>query len=228
MDESTVLIDTSADDFEAWLTHYLSYIDPVDSLLSTHAQMRGCKLGTDYQDGIRVVYIDPVHVSFAQPDDLFPSESLLDTVMVFSIVPLTTQRAEVTAQRWGLPDFLGAARAPLTVEIDEYFQRVLSAIGERWPEAERPMLHGRRIEAEPTEPTAGKRERGPTARTIDRAAYFKKLKDQHPEWSQARVAIEASRPVEEGGLGEVVTADSVRNAYRSMGLKWERADRIRP
>jgi len=63
---------------------------------------------------------------------------------------------------------------------------------------------------------------GPTIRTQERAAVFKRLKDAHPGWSQSRVAMEA---IDE--LGEVVTADSVRNAYRAMGWKWERADRIR-
>jgi len=65
---------------------------------------------------------------------------------------------------------------------------------------------------------------GPTANTQTRGKVFKRLKDAHPEWSQKRVAIEASKPEE---LGEVVTSDTVRNVYRAMGWKWERADRIR-
>jgi hypothetical protein len=71
------------------------------------------------------------------------------------------------------------------------------------------------------------REGAPTARTIARAEYFKALKDAYPQWSQARVAAEASRrPVQQGGLGETVTGDTVRSAYRSMGWPWERGRRV--
>jgi hypothetical protein len=63
---------------------------------------------------------------------------------------------------------------------------------------------------------------GPTVKTQIRAKAFKQLKDEHPEWSQAKVAIEACDK-----LGEYVTADTVRNAYRAMGWEWKRADRIR-
>lgn len=73
-----------------------------------------------------------------------------------------------------------------------------------------------------TEEGAGKRQGGPTARTEERAGVFKRLKDENPTWSQARVAMEAYEE-----LGEVVTGDTVRNAYRAMGWKWVRADRIR-
>ena len=74
----------------------------------------------------------------------------------------------------------------------------------------------------PAEDTKSKRHGGPTARTQERACVFKRLKDENPTWSQARLAMEA-RPE----LEEVVTADTVRNTYRAMGWKWERADRIR-
>jgi hypothetical protein len=62
----------------------------------------------------------------------------------------------------------------------------------------------------------------PTFRTQTRGDVFKRLKDKHPEWSQARVAMEA---IEE--LGEDVTENTVRNTYRLLGWKWERGDRIR-
>lgn len=62
----------------------------------------------------------------------------------------------------------------------------------------------------------------PNERTQMRYEIFRKLKEQHPTWSQARVAGEASKD-----LDEQVSADTVRNAYRSMGVKWERGDRIR-
>jgi len=68
----------------------------------------------------------------------------------------------------------------------------------------------------------GKKKFGPTARTQERAKVFKRLKELHPEWSQAKVAMEACDE-----LGEFVTEDTVRNTYRAMGWKWERADRIR-
>jgi hypothetical protein len=62
----------------------------------------------------------------------------------------------------------------------------------------------------------------PNSRTQLRFEVFRKLKEQHPTWSQARVAMEACQD-----LGEVVTADTVRNSYRSMKVKWPRSDRVR-
>jgi len=67
-----------------------------------------------------------------------------------------------------------------------------------------------------------KQQSDPTARTQERGLVFKRLKKENPTWSQARLALEANRE-----LYEVVTADTVRNVYRAMGWKWERADRIR-
>lgn len=64
--------------------------------------------------------------------------------------------------------------------------------------------------------------RGPTVKTQIRGEVFKRLKDEFPEWSQDKVAMEACEE-----LGEYVTADTVRYVYRVMGWKWERADRIR-
>lgn len=57
---------------------------------------------------------------------------------------------------------------------------------------------------------------GPTEKTIELAESIKELKDQHPTWSQSRVATELCLPIE-----------TIRNAYRLMGWKWERADRVR-
>jgi hypothetical protein len=65
-------------------------------------------------------------------------------------------------------------------------------------------------------------QRCPTEKTRIRAETFRRLKDSHPAWNVERVAMEAS-----GELGEVVTAETVRNAYRAMGWKWQRADRVR-
>ncbi len=63
---------------------------------------------------------------------------------------------------------------------------------------------------------------GPTEKTKTRAAAFKSIKDAHLHWNFDRVAAEASSK-----LDEVVTAETVRNAYRAMGWKWPRADRVR-
>lgn len=64
--------------------------------------------------------------------------------------------------------------------------------------------------------------RGPTEKMKIRAEAFKRIKDAHPNWNVDRVATEASRE-----LREVVTAETVRNAYRAMGWKWQRGDRAR-
>jgi len=63
---------------------------------------------------------------------------------------------------------------------------------------------------------------GPNYRTKLRGDVFRKLKTDHPTWSQVKVADEACEE-----LGEDVTQDTVRNTYRAMGWKWERGDRIR-
>ena len=64
--------------------------------------------------------------------------------------------------------------------------------------------------------------RGPTEKTKIRAEAFKRIKDAHPNWNVDRVATEAARE-----LREFVTAETVRNAYRAMGWKWQRGDRVR-
>ncbi len=66
------------------------------------------------------------------------------------------------------------------------------------------------------------KQRGPNARTEIRYEVFNRLKQEHPEWTQAKVALEATDELE-----EQVTTDTVRNTYRSIGVKWERGDRIR-
>jgi hypothetical protein len=70
---------------------------------------------------------------------------------------------------------------------------------------------------------SGNRKRqGPTTRTQVRGEVFKRIKDEHPTWSQSRVAQEACKD-----LGEVVTDNTVRNTYRLLGWTWERGDRVR-
>ena len=62
----------------------------------------------------------------------------------------------------------------------------------------------------------------PTYKTQVRAEVFKRIKDEHPEYSYFRVATEAQNE-----LGDGITDETVRNAYRAMGWKWGRADRVR-
>ena len=64
--------------------------------------------------------------------------------------------------------------------------------------------------------------RGPTEKVLIRAEVFKRIKDENPSWNTDRVAMEASEE-----LNETLTAESVRNAYRAMDWKWQRADRVR-
>lgn len=75
----------------------------------------------------------------------------------------------------------------------------------------------------PQDETDSARKRGPTIKTQERAKVFRRLKDKHPNWSQAKVALEAN--LDEGV--DYYTEDCVRNAYRAMGWTWERADRVR-
>jgi hypothetical protein len=66
------------------------------------------------------------------------------------------------------------------------------------------------------EPSARTRPYGPTEKTRELAETIRRLKEQHPTWSQARVATELCLPVE-----------TIRNAYRAMAWTWPRADRVR-
>ncbi|MHB1006181.1 MAG: hypothetical protein ACYC3S_11140 [Chloroflexota bacterium] len=59
-------------------------------------------------------------------------------------------------------------------------------------------------------------EQGPTEKTFELAQAAKRLKDKKPTMSRFTLAVE---------LG--VTTDSIRYAYKAMGWKWERADRVR-
>jgi hypothetical protein len=73
----------------------------------------------------------------------------------------------------------------------------------------------------PAEDEAGKK-RGPTIKIQERARVCKELKDAHPEWTQEKLAMEAG-----DRLGEILSAESVRNVYRTMGWKWKRGERTR-
>ena len=65
--------------------------------------------------------------------------------------------------------------------------------------------------------------RGPRVETLERAKLYKSIKEKHPDWSYARVAIEANKL--EGSTRH--SDETVRNTYRAMDWPWERADRIR-
>jgi hypothetical protein len=66
-------------------------------------------------------------------------------------------------------------------------------------------------------------QRGPTFSTAVRAQVFKKIKDAHPEWGYDTVAMHAAEELHDSRI----TGATVRNAFRAMGWRWERADRIR-
>lgn len=111
---------------------------------------------------------------------------------------------------------VGSERLEMTAACDEtavmeYFEELLSEMGKSWPGS---------IPEPPLEDTG--MPRGPTIKTRERAQVIRKLKDQHPQWTQYKVAQEASKE-----LREIITADAVRYAYRVMGWKWGRADRMR-
>lgn len=65
--------------------------------------------------------------------------------------------------------------------------------------------------------------REPTLKTKLRAETFKRLKDAHPEWGYDTVALRAAEEMKDNGI----TGSTVRNAYKAMGWKWGRSDRIR-
>lgn len=73
-----------------------------------------------------------------------------------------------------------------------------------------------------TSASASTTHRGPTEKTRIRATVFRRIKEAHPNWNVERVAMEAAKE-----LGESVSAETVRNAYRAMGWTWQRADRVR-
>lgn len=62
----------------------------------------------------------------------------------------------------------------------------------------------------------------PTEKTKIRAEVFRRIKSKHRTWSQSKVAMEAVAE-----LGESVSGESVRNAYRAMKWTWQRGDRVR-
>jgi hypothetical protein len=98
--------------------------------------------------------------------------------------------------------------------------RERSKIGEPFIEFAREI---ERVAQSRTKASSSDHTRGPTVKTQERAKLFRRLKDQHPGWSQAKVALEANRELG----GDNFTADTVRYVYDQMGWDWERADRVR-
>lgn len=62
----------------------------------------------------------------------------------------------------------------------------------------------------------------PNLRTRLRFEVFFKLKEENPNWTQEKMALESRKL-----LDEDITAETVRNTYRLMGEKWKRGDRTR-
>ena len=63
---------------------------------------------------------------------------------------------------------------------------------------------------------------GPSLLNKQRVALYEQIKQEHPAWTQEKVAQEAT-----DNSVESHSVDSVRNAYRDVGVKWERGDRPR-
>lgn len=71
-------------------------------------------------------------------------------------------------------------------------------------------------------PITSKKETGPSPLNKERFEIYDQLKKEHPEWTQVKVAEEAYNV-----NGEDHNEDSVRNAYRDVGIQWHRGDRTR-
>jgi len=82
-----------------------------------------------------------------------------------------------------------------------------------------------------SKPESPPRKSQPTQETVRKAYLFKGIKDAHPSWSYARVALEATRSaavrVGNGEKPQVYQGHNVRGAYKAMGWPWLRADQIR-
>jgi hypothetical protein len=159
-------------------------------------------------------------------------------VVDFTMMPLSAETVEVTATC-----YIRLARTyfvDLLLEIDWTWPGVISEVVDR-------ELRYRDSTSDTTaqpEPDASLRDafvleagdgrsnrRTPTVKMQERAEVCKRIKDTHPEWSYDRVAMEAGEE-----LGELLTGESVRNAYRAMReadpehveeWTWERSDRVR-
>jgi hypothetical protein len=64
--------------------------------------------------------------------------------------------------------------------------------------------------------------RGPTIKTEGNFEEFDRIKKEHPEYTQGKVAEEAEKT-----LRIIISADTVRTAYKAMKVTWIRGDRAR-
>jgi hypothetical protein len=112
------------------------------------------------------------------------------------------------------------AEEPLEAAFEEFTEMVIGEFPTQGAAVQRQQVSSQESDTQIAKSKTGRP--GPTVRTQERGKVFKRLKGKHPEWSQARVALEASEE-----LGEVVTIETVRNTYRSLGWEWERGDRVR-
>lgn len=118
------------------------------------------------------------------------------------------------------------ARLNITVsnEEKEWLEQIAEFEGETDQAIIRRCIRSlaRRIGITPSTVADAPNRRGPTEKIRIRAEVFRRIKDENPDWNTDRVAMEASAE-----LSETLTAESVRNAYRAMKWKWQRADRVR-
>jgi hypothetical protein len=160
------------------------------------------------------------------PDEghyLSHSETHWAIVIRFRMVPLGTERTEVTAE----------CLEPTAVS---YFEALLGAIAVRWPEA---ASSGLQEDEKPMPVSTTQDRRGPAEMTIKRAKLGKKVKGEHPKFSWDRIASHiihncglTSEELESLKPGGGLTGRDIRNAYISMGQiegqdkwRWEKGER---
>lgn len=207
-DKETLFLDTTPDVFAAWVegqtrgvSHLYFPMGENGRLVLHRAERKPVSIPGILRLEMSANYLAVgEQQAEGEPPPVFIAP-LADPAVSFEVVPLAPERIEV--------------RAECIPEVRGYFRGLLGEIKRRWPQADA------------TSGSAGigaakRKKRGPTTRTEIRAKVFRRLKEEHPEWSQAKVAQESFKE-----LGEYVTADTVRNTYRLMGWTWERADRIR-
>lgn len=210
--EKTFFIDTTPDIFATWLQKHTALVPYADFPTE---KGRLCLDRARLDPGGRTLSMTSTYVAPDPADEAGEVLYIGGTAIFFEMLPLSEGRLEVRAE----------CRQPAALP---YFEELLRNVGTRWPESG--LVQAEPREQEPSEPgptvpaseaeaaTNGRQDRnyGPTEKVIERAAAAKRLKDADPTRSMMHVAME---------LGE--TPDAIRYAYRVMGWKWERADRVR-
>jgi hypothetical protein len=214
-EEVTFQVNTSVENFEPWLQQRLdrdaySFKGAPSLYPPSRARLIGVNRCDQSPDEVVITVLAEVKELVERPApamDWYPGEwiTVVRPAITFRMYSLSPHRVQVQA----VCHFYSVIR---------YFRNVLKDVARRknWPEALATGL-GVFLAA-----AKEKDKRGPTLKTQERAALYKKLKDQHPEWSQAKLAMEANRVAKE----DVHSVYTVRNAYRAMGWKWERGDRV--